>query len=257
MAERRMFTKKITESDAFLEMPMSSQALYFHLCMNADDDGFVKNPKSIQRFVGCNNDDLTLLAVKHFILTFDSGIIVIKHWRMHNLLRKDRYKETVYVEEKARLYLKDDGAYTLDANQGKPIPQIGAIEVKNDDEKMAGNQLATNWQPFGTTGKDSIERLIKINIIDMISRAYNGQIPKKDIVEKLLDALMVACQIESPRTYCGKLYTANDFIKIAESLTADDIIYIINRILPHSRDIDDFTNYAISVIAECYEHRKK
>ena len=87
-----MFTQKITESDAFLEMPMSSQALYFHLCMNADDDGFVKNPKSIQRTVGCNDDDLKLLIAKRFILPFDTGVIVIKHWRMHNLLRKDRYK---------------------------------------------------------------------------------------------------------------------------------------------------------------------
>ena len=257
MAERRMFTKKITESDAFLEMPMSSQALYFHLCMNADDDGFVKNPKSIQRLVGCNDDDLKLLIGKRFVIPFESGIIVIKHWRMHNLLRKDRYKETVYTDEKAMLFIKEDGAYTLDANQGKPIPQIVTIEVQNDDEKMSGNQMATEWQPNGTTGKDSIERLIKINIIDMISRAYNGQIPQRDMVDKLLDALMEACRFESPRTYCGKLYSANDFIKIAESLTADDIIYIINRILPHRYDIDNFTNYAISVIAECSEHRKK
>lgn len=141
MSERRMFTQKITESDAFIEMPMSSQALYFHLCMNADDDGFVKNPKSIQRLVGCNNDDIKLLIAKRFILPFDSGIIVIKHWRMHNLLRKDRYKETEYLEEKSMLYLKENGAYTLDKNQGKTVPKIGAGD--ND------NQMATVWQPNG------------------------------------------------------------------------------------------------------------
>lgn len=139
MAERRMFTQKITESDAFIEMPMSSQALYFHLCMNADDDGFVKNPKSIQRLVGCNDDDLKLLIVKRFVLTYESGVIVIKHWRMHNILRKDRYKETEYLEEKSSLYLKENGAYTFDETQGKPIPKIS--------EKPSGNQMATKWQP--------------------------------------------------------------------------------------------------------------
>lgn len=141
MAERRMFTQKITESDAFIEMPMSSQALYFHLCMNADDDGFVKNPKSIQRLVGCNDDDLKLLIAKRFILPFDTGVIVIKHWRMHNLLRKDRYKETVYLEEKSMLFLKNDGAYTLDESQGNPIPRI-SVEGN-------GNQMATNGLPNG------------------------------------------------------------------------------------------------------------
>ncbi len=152
MAERRMFTQKITESDAFLEMPMSSQALYFHLCMNADDDGFVKNPKSIQRLVGCNEDDIKILITKSFILPFESGIIVIKHWRMHNLLRKDRYVETEYQEEKSKLFLKDNGSYTLDKKQGKKL-----------QEMVSGNQMATNRQPNGNQmapqdriGKDSI-----------------------------------------------------------------------------------------------------
>lgn len=166
MAERRMFTQKITESDAFIEMPMSSQALYFHLCMNADDDGFVKNPKSIQRLVGCNDDDLRLLIAKRFILPFETGVIVIKHWRMHNLLRKDRYKETVYSEERAMLYLKKDGAYTLDSMQGKPLPR-GAAEA----EEIPEEGTATDWQPNGnqmapqvSIGKDSIE-LVKDSIV--------------------------------------------------------------------------------------------
>lgn len=128
MAERRMFTQKITESDVFLDMPLSSQALYFHLCMNADDDGFVKNPRRISRMMGASDDDFKLLIAKKFVLLYDTGIIVIKHWRMHNLLRKDRYKETEYTEEKKSLYLKENGAYTFDSNQGKPL-------------------LATNWQP--------------------------------------------------------------------------------------------------------------
>ena len=135
MADKRMFTKKITDSDAFTDMPLSAQALYFHLNMHADDDGFLNNPKKIQRSIGASEDDLKLLIAKRFILTFDRGVIVIKHWRMHNLLRKDRYTETQYLNEKEMLVLKEDGSYT-----------------EKEIDLLSGNQMATKWQPFGATG---------------------------------------------------------------------------------------------------------
>lgn len=113
MAERRMFAKSIIDSDAFLDMPLSTQALYFHLSMRADDEGFINNPKKIQRMIGASDDDLKLLIAKRFIITFESGIIVIKHWRIHNYIQKDRFKETLYQEEKAMLSVKDNNAYTL------------------------------------------------------------------------------------------------------------------------------------------------
>ena len=113
MAERRMFAKTIIDSDAFLDMPLSTQALYFHLSMRADDDGFINNPKKIQRMIGATEDDLKLLIAKNFIITFESGVIVIKHWRVHNYIRNDRYKPTVYQEEKALLNLKENEVYTL------------------------------------------------------------------------------------------------------------------------------------------------
>ena len=112
MAERRMFAKCITESDAFLDMPLSTQALYFHLGMVADDDGFVSSPKKITRSINASEDDLKLLLAKRFVLGFESGIVVIKHWKMNNYIAKDRYKPTVYVEEKSRLELKDNNSYT-------------------------------------------------------------------------------------------------------------------------------------------------
>lgn len=112
MAERRMFAKTIVTSDAFLDMPLSARCLYFTLGMFADDDGFVNNPKSIMRQVGSSQDDLNILLLKRFILAFDSGVIVIKHWRIHNYIQKDRYKETKYIEEKATLMLDEKGAYT-------------------------------------------------------------------------------------------------------------------------------------------------
>ncbi len=149
MAERRMFTKKITNSDPFTEMPLSAQALYFHLNMEADDDGFLNNPKKVQRSIGASEDDLKLLIAKRFILTFEKGIIVIKHWRMHNLLRKDRYNETQYMEEKETLVLQADGSYT---------------------EKPPELPVATKWQPSGnqvatqySIGKDSI---VKDSIVE-------------------------------------------------------------------------------------------
>ena len=121
MSERRMFAKTIIDSDAFLDMPLSTQALYFHLSMRADDDGFVNNPKRIQRTVGASDDDCKLLIMKRFILIFPSGVIAIKHWRIHNYIQKDRYKETVYTKEKSKLYINQNNAYTDKASEGKPL----------------------------------------------------------------------------------------------------------------------------------------
>lgn len=135
MAEKRMFTKKIIDSDAFLDMPLSTQALYFHLAMRADDDGFVNSPRKIARLVSATDDDLRLLVTKRFILTFESGVIVIKHWWMHNTLRSDRYTPTDYQEEYAKIGIKPNKAYTDDP----------AFLLESAD----GNQLSTNCQPNG------------------------------------------------------------------------------------------------------------
>lgn len=120
MAERRMFAKSIVLSDAFLDMPLSARCLYFTLGMLADDDGFVGNPKSIMRQCGASQDDMVVLLQKRYILSWDSGVIVIKHWRMNNYLRSDRYTETTYIEEKASLTIDEKGAYTEINNLGIP-----------------------------------------------------------------------------------------------------------------------------------------
>lgn len=162
MAERRMFTKKITESDAFLDMPLSSQALYFHLNMAADDDGFVNNPKKIVRGIGASEDDYKLLIAKSFVISFESGVIVIKHWKMHNYLRIDRYKPTDYAEERKMLGLKENKAYTLDKEKmvyqmdTKCIPSvsIGKDRIGKDrlDKDILSDkqkkQLADNMTPI-------------------------------------------------------------------------------------------------------------
>lgn len=112
MAERRMFAKTIIDSDAFLDMSVTAQLLYFHLSMRADDDGFVNKPKSIMRMIGASQGDAEMLVNKKFIIPFESGVVVIKHWKIHNYIAKDRYKETTYKDEKATLMLDENNAYT-------------------------------------------------------------------------------------------------------------------------------------------------
>ena len=173
MAERRMFTKKITESDAFLDMPSSTQMLYFHFSMNADDDGFVNNPKKIQKMCGASDDDFKLLIVKSFIILFDSGIIVIKHWKMHNYIQADRYRPTDYVEEKSMLGIKSNKAYTLD--------------VSKMDTECIHN---------GYIGKDSIGKVsIDKNSIDKDSKGESVRVEKsKRFYPPTLDEVKQYCE---------------------------------------------------------------
>ena len=128
-----MFNKQITRSDAFLDMPRSTRLLYYDLSLDADDDGFIDKYKSIMRLTGASEDDLKLLIAKSFIIPFENGVIVIKHWRMNNLIRSDRYKPTVYQEEKKQLLLKENGSYTKKTTIG--IPNDNQRETQYSIEK--------------------------------------------------------------------------------------------------------------------------
>ena len=143
MAERRMFSKTIIDSDAFLDMPLSTQALYFHLSMRADDEGFINNPKKIQRMIGASDDDMKVLITKQFIIPFDSGIVVIKHWRIHNYIQKDRFKPTIYENEKSYITEKN-GIYDL--NKISNVSEMYPTCIRN------GYQMDTQDR----IGKDSI-----------------------------------------------------------------------------------------------------
>ena len=138
MAERRMFAKTIVLSDAFLDLPLSARCLYFTLGMLADDDGFVNSPKSVMRQVGASTDDLNLLLAKRFILAFESGVIVIKHWRIHNYIQKDRYKSSKYIDEKATLAIDENGAYTeciQDVSILDTQDRLGKDSIGQDNKK--------------------------------------------------------------------------------------------------------------------------
>lgn len=125
MADKRMFSSKIVQSDAFLEMNLSAQALYFHLCLSADDEGFVGKPKTITRMIGADLNDLQELIKHKFLLLFESGVVVIKHWRINNVIRKDRRKSTTYLKEKSLLNLTDNESYSF--NNGNNLSELESV----------------------------------------------------------------------------------------------------------------------------------
>lgn len=137
MARKRMFDMEIVDTDTFLEMPHSSQNLYFHLSMRADDDGFVSSPKKIMKMLECNIDDLNLLIAKSYLIHLKNGTVVIRHWRINNYIQKDRYKETLYKEEKAFLRLDENGVYNLDTEC------IHRIEENREEENRIDNSTTT------------------------------------------------------------------------------------------------------------------
>lgn len=146
MAERRMFAKSIVDSDAFIDMPMSARLLYYDLGMRADDDGFVNSPKKIMRMIGATNDDMNILLMRKFVIAFESGVVVIKHWRIHNYIQSDRYHPTKYAEEKAKLSVKDNGAYTLDT---KCIQDVSTLdtEVRLGKDSIGKDRLDSSKHP--------------------------------------------------------------------------------------------------------------
>jgi len=184
MAERRMFSKQIIDSDAFLNMPLSSQVLYFHLSMRADDDGFINNTQKIIRMIGASPDDFNILVAKKFILTFDSGVIVIKHWLMHNYIRNDRYKPTNYIEEKKQLGIKHDKSYTLSTvgiPSDIPLVSTGKVRLELGKSKVSIKPLVhfdTFWSAYPKKiGKDKCKRWFESHKVE------------SDLLEQMLTAL--------------------------------------------------------------------
>lgn len=183
MAERRMFSKSVIDSDMFLDMPLSAQALYFHLGMHGDDDGFISNPKRISRAVGCNNDDIKILIQKGFIIPFESGVVVIRDWKINNTLRNDRYKPTLYTNELGRLKLDASGRYIFTGIQN-------------------GNQMATKWIPNGNQMEPQ-HNITQINVdkrsVDIGGETAENPPPapasygKKKFVPPTLDEVAAYC----------------------------------------------------------------
>lgn len=198
MSEKRMFAKQIVESDSFLDMPLSTQALYFHLGMAADDDGFINAPKRIQRSIGASDDDLKLLIAKSFIIPFESGVVVIKHWLINNYIRSDRKKDTTYPDEMSQLTVKNNGSYTMNSQEallsdtketarqrayrlsslpysfdykirqafyGKRCPICGALMQRNIDEGIETNNRVPSIQHNKPISQGGLHELGNISVI--------------------------------------------------------------------------------------------
>ena len=184
MAERRMFAKTIIDSDAFLDMSTSAQALYFHLAMRADDDGFVNNPKKIQKIVGAADDDVKVLLAKRFIIGFESGVIVIKHWKIHNYIQKDRYKPTMYQAEKSRLTVKGNNGYT-DALPDVDTVCVQDVSKMDTQVRLGKDSIGKDSNSTGTAVPKQPKRF-KPPSVDEV-RAYCRERKNRVDAEKFVD----------------------------------------------------------------------
>lgn len=190
-----MFAKTIIDSDAFLDMPLSTQALYFHLSMRADDEGFINNPKKIQRMIGASDDDLRVLMAKNFIIPFESGIVVIKHWKIHNYIQKDRFKPTLYQEEKSQLDVKDNKAYTL-----SKMETVEGIECIQDgyipDTQV---RLGKDRKGKDRKGKDSVRETTP-SLFQRLAPEYQLS---DSVIDKLSEWMMYKIERKEPYKEMG------------------------------------------------------
>ena len=151
MAERRMFSKTIIDSDLFMDLPLEAQALYFHLSMRADDDGFIGNSKKLCRMLGVGEENLEVLIEKELLIKFDSGVIAVKHWKVNNLIKNDRYKPTIYQEEKTYLEVENNTYMKCDKK-----PRRAPQKAEKTAVEPKWNPSGTHLEPQVRLGKDSI-----------------------------------------------------------------------------------------------------
>ena len=216
MAERRMFSKTIIDSDLFIDMPTSTRLLYFDLSMRADDDGFVNSPKKIIRMTGASQDDLKILISKNFIIPFESGVVVIKHWKIHNYIRNDRYKPTVCQDEKSMLVESSTKEYVIDSG----IPTV------NQDAHQVDTQVRL--------GKDSLGKVKKYSVH---FEEFWGNYPRKKeksraykcYMARLNDGyseeeLLTACKNYARE--CEKEKTEQRYIKHGSTFLSDSMPFL-------------------------------
>ena len=212
MARKRMFRLDVLETDTFMDMPLTTQALYFHLNLRADDDGFIGNPNQIVRSIGASMDDLKLLMAKRFILTFEDGVIVIKHWRLHNTLSQNRYHETNFTDDKAMLRIKDNKAYTFDEAYA-PLCDARLVEMS---KRQTIDEQKTN------ADKDSIGKVS----IGKVSIGKDNMSGNPDDVTEIIDYLngVLGTRYTKCRSTVDKIKA-----RLKEGHTVDDFKTVIDK----------------------------
>lgn len=218
MAQRRMFSRKITETDHFLEMPLSSQALYFHLNMGADDEGFIDKAKTIQRTIGASDDDMKLLIAKGFLIPFESGVVVIRHWRIHNYIQADRFQATIHQNEKEQLEFDKSKIASI-----KPLDQCIQNVYKMDTQVRLG--------------EDSLDK----DRLDKVNNPYSSEDEKKSLSQiiKSSSVKINDRQIQQIQEYIGLDNMTVEMIEYAIQLTEDagaESFNYLNKILKSWKD---------------------
>lgn len=213
-----MFSRKITETDHFLEMPLSSQALYFHLNMGADDEGFIAKAKTIQRTIGASDDDMKLLIAKGFLIPFESGVVVIRHWRIHNYIQADRFQATIHQNEKEQLEFDKSKIASI-----KPLDQCIQNVSKMDTQVRLG--------------EDSLDK----DRLDKVNNLYSGEDEKKSLSQIIKSSTVKINdrQIQQIQEYIGLDNMTVDMIDYAVQLTEDagaESFNYLNKILKSWKD---------------------
>lgn len=236
MAERRMFAKTIIDSDAFLTMPASSQNLYFHLGMRADDDGVVNNPRTIMRLVGAHEDDMNILISKKFVIVLQDSLIVIKHWKINNYIRSDRYVQSKYKEEISCLSLDENNAYSVNNSQvtttcqpaGIPTVSTGKVSIGKDSIVLKENIIKEKNQPFSPKIPQELQELfdfwnskgivvhrtINEKMVQLLKKALDlyGQAQIKQAIENY------SIVLNDSTYYFSTRWTIGDFVKQTNAL---------------------------------------
>ena len=218
MADKRMFSVNVIDSDLFLDMPLTTQALYFHLAMRADDDGFIGNPKKILRMICASEDDLKVLLSKQFLIPFESGIVVIRHWKIHNYIRKDCYKSTIYADEASQIQTDDKGMY-----QKVPISNTPSLQDRN------GCVTDTLQARNGTVSQISIDKIRKDKIsIDKEREREEERTPTPSAMRYglynnviLTDAELEQLALDYPCDYKNMIENLSVYMKTHGKLYAD------------------------------------
>lgn len=236
MADRRMFNKKLTECDDFLDMPKSSQCLYFHFCMEADDEGFVNNPKKIMRSVGVSEDDFKILLAKNYILHFESGIIVIRHWKIHNLIRSDRFTPTIHQEEKKMLAYDENNTYVYDAEM-QEIQGVHTSGIPSDNQAVYPIKYSIDKNIYISSDNEDKARTNKDNVLNEIEEHFSllrNKYPSVRRGSKAKSLKIYKQYIGSGHKYCDKnikltekqiWYAVMNYIHKQEELETEPIYY--------------------------------
>lgn len=244
MADRRMISKNVIQSDAFMDMPLSAQALYMHLLLTADDDGFVGNPRKIQRMVGASDDDLKLLLAKNFVLAYESGVYVIRHWRNHNYLRKDRYKPSSHVAERSLIRIASDGSYTLCPDDGIPLVDHMATQFRSESGQ-------SQERVSSETGKDNINQSIDClkEQVDYDNIRTDMTMTELDILKDVIAVMWDVYTGTSDTIMIGRdEYTRRQVIDRLKAIDSSCLLFIIKSIATKAKRISNPRAYILACL---------